>query len=88
MVNWDLPAPSWRKDKTPVESVVQTYAVRQIDKHGAIISEKQVEADSADKALRELRETSKEVHRIEVYNASQEQVRQVLAEHWRVKRRR
>jgi type II secretory pathway component PulF len=67
---------------------MQLYTIRQIDKHGGTISDKQVEADSAQAALRELRKPSAEMHRLEVYDANQKQVRQVLGKFWRANPRR
>lgn len=64
---------------------MQVYTVRQLDPEGAVISEKQVEADSASTALRELRQPSDEMHRIEVYDGNQERVRQIDGNYWRLK---
>jgi hypothetical protein len=64
---------------------MQIYTIRQIDKDGAVISEKQIEADSANTALRELRKASESMRRIEVYNGNQEQVRQIDGDYWRIK---
>ena len=67
---------------------MQLYTVRQINKDGETISDKHVEADSAQAALRELRKPSDEMHRLEVYDANQRQVRQVLGKFWRANPRR
>ena len=64
---------------------MQIYTIRQIDEHGAVISERQIEADSANTALRELRKASEGMQRIEVYNRNQEQVRQIDGDYWRLK---
>ena len=64
---------------------MQIYTIRQIDEHGAVISEKKVEADSANTALREVRNASEAMQRIDVYDSNQERVRQIDGDYWRLK---
>ncbi len=64
---------------------MQIFTIRQIDEHGAIIAEKQVEADSSNTALRELRQANEAMRRIEVYDGNQKQVRQIDGDYWRLK---
>ena len=64
---------------------MQTYTIRQIDEHGAVISEKQIEADSANTALRDLRKASEAMRRIVVYDGNQQRVRQIDGDYWRQK---
>jgi hypothetical protein len=67
---------------------MQLYTVRQLDKNGETISDTHVEADNAQAALRGLPEASDGMHRLKVFDANQQQVRQVLGEFWRAKPRR
>ena len=67
---------------------MKPYTVRQLDRRGAVISEKQIEAGSADAVLWQMTEIADSTERIEVYHDDQGKVRQIGADYWRQKFRR
>jgi hypothetical protein len=64
---------------------VKLYTIRQLDQQGGVVSEKRVEADHTDGALRQLTGITDATVRIEVYDADQEKVGETLADFWRRK---
>ena len=64
------------------------YTVRQVDADGEIVSERHLEDTSADAVLRQLHDINQVTRRVDVYDASDQRVRQIGGDYWRQKYRR
>lgn len=62
---------------------MNTYTVRQLDAVGKVVSEKQVEASGNDAALRQLKNVAEMAERIEVYDADNNRVGEIVVAYWR-----